>query len=550
MRVELEMDFETLTRFIISEGKALSYKSISNFEELLIVLDKYYDDIKNELVRIGYSFKNKEELITFIKMVDLFYRWGFNAAEISIATNFFLFGYTIPQINKEFDLLRFGENYNINIELKSDTTSDEQKQQLQKNHFYLNFLPSKTHYYSISPNTNTYLEYLPDEDKFIELVPEEFFKVISEQDIIKCTSEEADAFFEIKNYLVSPFNDVQRFLNQKYFLTSHQIEIVNKITNNPDNLKSFAVKGNPGTGKSLLIYHLAKQLIELRKKVVIIHGAKLNRGQLELNSNGFKIVPIKNFSSILENSEQYDYIIIDEAQRLRENYKYQQLTTLTSKILSSSAKFIVSLDGRQTLSPEESIDNTTLLLNFIEQNGAVFSLKDKFRSNPAMSKFIQLLFKFPIDRQIDRVPNEKRNISVKFFYDRKSGDEYLKMRSSDKSWNILNYTKTPTSIYFSRKPEPLDSLSDIGEMSHSIIGQEFNNVIVPLDSNFFYEEGEQLNSNNGMIRKFNFLKTTSSYYPLDKMLYQNITRTREQLEIVVIENYELFLAISNLLEKV
>ena len=57
MRVELEMDFETLTRFIISEGKALSYKSISNFEELLIVLDKYYDDIKNELVRIGYSFK-------------------------------------------------------------------------------------------------------------------------------------------------------------------------------------------------------------------------------------------------------------------------------------------------------------------------------------------------------------------------------------------------------------------------------------------------------------------------------------------------------------
>lgn len=53
-----------------------------------------------------------------------------------------------------------------------------------------------------------------------------------------------------------------------------------------------------------------------------------------------------------------------------------------------------------------------------------------------------------------------------------------------------------------------------------------------------------------MIRKFNFLKTTSSYYPLDKMLYQNITRTREQLEIVVIENYELFLAISNLLEKV
>ena len=39
--------------------------------------------------------------------------------------------------NKEFDLLRFGNNYNINIELKSETTTEDQQNQLKKNHFYL-----------------------------------------------------------------------------------------------------------------------------------------------------------------------------------------------------------------------------------------------------------------------------------------------------------------------------------------------------------------------------------------------------------------------------
>ena len=35
----------------------------------------------------------------------------------------FFVGYTIQQIGKEFDLLRFGENFNLNIELKSEYAS-------------------------------------------------------------------------------------------------------------------------------------------------------------------------------------------------------------------------------------------------------------------------------------------------------------------------------------------------------------------------------------------------------------------------------------------
>ncbi|WP_394714034.1 DNA/RNA helicase domain-containing protein [Streptococcus parauberis] len=460
------------------------------------------------------------------------------------------FGYIIPQINKEFDLVRFGKNYNINIELKSETTTDDQKKQLITNHFYLNFLPVKTYYFSISPNISSYLEYLPDENKFINLKPEKLLQLIKEQEIMNCSPKEANEFFKIKNFLVSPFNDIEKFVNNKYFLTNHQQEIVNEIVENPSNLRSFGIRGNPGTGKSLLVYHIAKTLMQLNKKVAIIHGANLNLGQAELNNMGYNIVPVKKFSQILDNAEKYDFIIIDEAQRLRENHKYQQLTELSKAILESKSQFIVSLDGRQTLSPEETIDNITLLLDFINKNGKVFGLKDKFRTNQEMSEFIKLLFKFPMDREIEKLSNDKRNIRVKYFSEKISGDEYLRQMSLDSNWKVLNYTKSSPGRFFAREKEPLDEMCEYGEFSHSVIGQEFDQVIIPLDSNFFYEKIIYTNEKDGEKREFMLLKTSNSYYPLDKMLYQNITRTREILEIVIIGNYSLFLNISRLLNKI
>ena len=43
---------------------------------------------------------------------------------ITIVNNYYL-GYSIPQIGKEFDLLRFGDNYIINIEIKTESSIDK-----------------------------------------------------------------------------------------------------------------------------------------------------------------------------------------------------------------------------------------------------------------------------------------------------------------------------------------------------------------------------------------------------------------------------------------
>lgn len=53
----------------------------------------------------------------------------------------FFYGFKIPQIGKEFDLLKFSDKYCLNIELKSTAVSEEQVLgQLIKNRHYLNHL--------------------------------------------------------------------------------------------------------------------------------------------------------------------------------------------------------------------------------------------------------------------------------------------------------------------------------------------------------------------------------------------------------------------------
>ncbi|HHT7191431.1 TPA: hypothetical protein ACTZ5N_004930, partial [Bacillus cereus] len=49
---------------------------------------------------------------------------------------YFYVGYKIPQIDKEFDLLRFGENYILNVEIKSIMQGDAAREQLVKNKYY------------------------------------------------------------------------------------------------------------------------------------------------------------------------------------------------------------------------------------------------------------------------------------------------------------------------------------------------------------------------------------------------------------------------------
>lgn len=74
--------------------------------------------------------------------------------------------YKIPQLGKEFDLLRIGTEIVINIELKSEKIdSSSIFQQLERNYYYLSFLKKEIYCYTFVTEGSLNKLYYYDKDK-------------------------------------------------------------------------------------------------------------------------------------------------------------------------------------------------------------------------------------------------------------------------------------------------------------------------------------------------------------------------------------------------
>jgi len=226
----------------------------------------------------------------------------------------YLVGYKIPQIGKEFDLLRFGSEHIINIELKKTSDEEKIKKQLTRNKYYLSFAGLKTHHYTYLSESGLLYKLCDfDEIKKVEITG--LTTLLKEQ--IFSQVQNFDDFFNPASYLVSPFNSTQRFLAGEYFLTHQQEEVSNVIYSHLTEQSEsgfISLTGGAGTGKTLLAYHIAKTALETGRKVLTIHCGMLNAGHTRLISNGWDIVQIRDYET--RNISDYDLVVIDEAQRL------------------------------------------------------------------------------------------------------------------------------------------------------------------------------------------------------------------------------------------
>lgn len=483
--------------------------------------------VSDELKNLGYNFKNLDEIETFTVFVETLLKDSCEGT-VSKSTDYFHFGFQIPQLGKEIDFIRFGFNFNINIEYKKSATVEKRVEQLKNNHFYLNFLSVPTRYFSFVADSKDILEYIVRTGEVVKLSSEEFLEILESQEIEFTNLAAANKKFNISQYLVSPFNDVDRFLNSEYLLTqqqsTHKVEILKS------DKKFFSIQGRPGTGKTLLLYDLAKTLQSQGKEVCIIHCANLNNGQIELNKRGFNIIPTKDSSSLDYNS--LDYILLDESQRIWPN----QRDEIIANSKEYSVKVIFFLDEEQTLSDtEENYNNKKTIKGLVkEYEGYNLKLTNKYRSNPELAKFIQLLFQFPKEHnRITKLSNLDGSIRVRYFNSYSQASDYL-FNLGCSGVKVLDYTR---SRYTDN--EDLRNLPSIGEVSHSIIGQEFDNIAVALDSKFRYKINESGTN-------FILVYEGKSYYNTKKMLYQNITRTRKNIELVIINNPVLLYQLSKI----
>lgn len=422
----------------------------------------------------------------------------------------FYFGYKIPQIGKEFDLLRFGENHIINIELKRKSTEEKVRNQLLRNKYYLGFIDRKIYEFTyISESRELYV--LDDNEEVRKCNIEYLLEVLKNQKIKD--SEVPDSLFDPSDYLVSPFNSTDRFLAKKYFLTKQQEEIKAQILDalsGPAEFSFLSITGSAGTGKTLLTYDIAGHMMDCQKKILLIHCGQLNQGHRILIDHGWNIIPVKAITGA--DVGKYDLIVIDESQRIRPSH----FDLIVDKMQSEKCSCIFSYDKGQTLSEsEEKADISSKIAAISSPNQ--YRLSERIRTNKEISEFMKMLF----DRRRSIPCRDQGNININYFNNISDAKSYLKSLSQE-IWEILRFTPSQYN-----KEHHENYFEDVCKTSHQIIGQEFEGVVVVIDKFFSYREDG------------NLVYVGGSYYDVSKMLFQNITRSRKRLNIVIVENEQL-----------
>ena len=451
----------------------------------------------------GIEIKNEEMMDLSVLAAEMRELEEFRIGQL----DHFYIGYEIPQIGKEFDLLKFGKDSIINVELKSECGEDQILTQLLRNRYYLSFIGRTVFAFTFVSKTKI-LYFLTEHNQLEIFDLGQLLTQISNQSVDDLSNP--DVFFDPSDYLVSPFNSTEKFLAGKYFLTHQQEETKDRILKlllSSKPAEFVSITGSAGTGKTLLTYDIAKVFMEQGKTVLIIHCGNLNEGHISLNSNGWNISPAKELSS--QDLAKYDLIVIDEAQRIYGS----QLNNILGGASKLNFHCIFSFDKMQTLHSSEAKKNVAAKIESIS-NITRFKLSNKIRTNKEIAAFIKMLFKKTMCIPI----SSNGNIQINYFHTLVDAKQYLSDIDTDK-WEVLRLT--PSQVWSEYHGRYFDVRA---KTSHEVIGQEFDAVTIAIDKNFKYDEAGDL------------IYADKTFYDAVSMLRQNITRARKRLNIVLINN--------------
>lgn len=475
------------------------------------------------------SITNKNHEIKSLKiLVNYLINSGLTIQEL----DGFFYSYNIPQIGKEFDLLKFNDKYCLNIELKSEINQNDPKNfeikilnQLIKNRYYLLHLSRKIVSFAIITSTMT----------CYQLTIMDTLEKIDFNDIVKeikkySTSylKTIDEFFKPSKYLISPLNTPEKFIENKYFLTQSQENIkkniLSSIQKNSENT-FFHITGKPGTGKTLLLYDIAK-LLAKTGSTLIIHCGKLSEGQIKINDGiqNLNIISAKELNNNTNILEKYSFLIIDEVHRIYLKNFY----AICDSVLNNNQACLFFSDPGQILSSTEQqndIVNKIKSLNLISE----FSLTEKIRMNEELYSFILSLknLNYKSEKNINY-----SNIDINYANDIDEAKQLIEYYKS-KKYKFINYSKS------NYNNSPYSKYNDLQDAdTHHIIGQEFDKVLLIMDKSFYYDKNNILQS----------LVHPNPDYLYTQLLYQHLTRAREKIALIIVDAPDLFEKISSILD--
>ena len=429
------------------------------------------------------------------------------------------FGYEIPVIGKEFDLLKFREGSCLSIELKSQMVPEEQiRQQLLKNRHYLGHLGIRLSLFTVV--TEPMRCFRLSEDQLEEASLSEI-----EAELLKYQDgylSDIDDLFQASEYLVSPVKTPDKFIRGEYFLTQAQDQVKKEIlaaVSGRTGSAVFSLLGKPGTGKTLLLYDLGRTLAETGR-TLIIHCGKLSDGHRMISEQleNLQIISPEGIGGDRSGLERAGFVLVDEAHRM--DPAMFEMIVRTAKEKGRCCLFC--LDPEKVLSRTEKNNDIAGRVAALPPD-ASFTLSERIRTNRQLRNFILQLqnlnyipaepMKYP-DVSLNYAENpEEARIIIDYYRDR--------------GYVFINYSGTAADPYAipGKDPEP-----------RQIIGHEFADAVMLMDESFNYDAEGRLHGRDDPEQE----------YISVNLFWQGITRVREKLALVVVGNAELFSKISGI----
>jgi hypothetical protein len=219
-----------------------------------------------------------------------------------------------------------------------------------------------------------------------------------------------------------------------------------------DTRKSWWIKGYAGTGKTLLLTHLANEYINLGYEcayVTYTHALKnlVNDGLKKLGKNQNNL-PIYTVDSLNSLGKNYDLILVDEVQDLPQKK--------IEKLLLRSKRFIFAGDLNQSIFLNSAKPDK---INKLLGNPMVEELRDIYRLPHAISFASHLIY---------AEADSAENAEVEFKEDSSVNIVHAKNRNSEVMWIYeqalkLSRKTEPSAILFSKHKELQDFITILCE---------------------------------------------------------------------------------------
>lgn len=453
---------------------------------------------------------------------------GYRAEWIRCLDGFY-FSYTIEHISKEFDLLKLSADAGcvLNIELKSEAVEEERiRKQLEQNRYYLSHISRTILSYTYVMETDT-LYYCNDRGFLRECGIDELARALRRPALQDYIGENIRECFRAQDYLISPVKNPEKFLTGRYFLTNQQFDFRRQILETfqdyekslkeikdfrepegPDHSEEAPVvslTGGAGTGKTLLMLDLAVELSR-KKRVMFLHGGPLREGHREIDRRLHKVsiqsgtdwtLSVPQDSGALAVLRDYSFLLVDEANRLPS----ETIVRLIEAAASLRIPAVFSYDPHTILGAIPRMEDAEAVIAAHET--MQLELSGNIRINRPIYSFLRALF-----YQKDAAPHSDYScIDILYASDRHE-EQLLTSYCRARGYKLI--------------PENSDSFR-----SGEIISQEFDKVLMVLDSRFYYDETLRLCADS----------SADMALPL---LYEGLSRAKERLCLLVVGNKTLF----------